>query len=284
MQHPVARLDVPVRWTDLDLQGHVNNTLVAEYLQEARAGLLEAGRNAHLVNGGVLVVGHVVEYLRPILFSGQPLVADVGVFGVGASRFHAMYELLQGGELCARATTALCPFDFATQRPRRLTADERAWFLEVADERPPVRDLRVPALEGRGHVHPFTVRWGDIDRYGHVNNVRHFDYVQEARISATTDADPTMRRDGGDVRWVVARQDVDYLTQISHRPQPYAVHTAVAALGRSSYTLAAEIVDPLDDGRVLARARTVQVCTDATGVKQELPQSTREALGSLLVS
>lgn len=39
MERPVATLDVPIRWTDLDLQGHVNNTLVAEYLQEARTGL-----------------------------------------------------------------------------------------------------------------------------------------------------------------------------------------------------------------------------------------------------
>ena len=43
MERPVATLDVPIRWTDLDLQGHVNNTLVAEYLQEARTGL--AGSN-----------------------------------------------------------------------------------------------------------------------------------------------------------------------------------------------------------------------------------------------
>ncbi|SJN45769.1 acyl-CoA thioesterase [Luteococcus japonicus] len=284
MDRAVVTLDVPVRWTDLDLQGHVNNTLVAEYLQEARTALMEAGPNSHMVSGGIVVVGHSVEYLRSIGFGEQPLVAQVGVFGVGASRFNAKYELWQGGELCARATTALCPFDFDAQRPRRLTVGERAWFVEVAGEAPESRPLSVPALEGRGHVHPFQVRWGDVDRYGHVNNVRHFDYVQEARIAATTSADPSMRRDGGQVRWVVARQDVDYVGQISHRMQPYAVHTTIAGLGRTSYTLAAEIVDPLADGQVLARARTVQVCTDASGVKRELPQSTREALGRMLVS
>lgn len=284
MDRPVATLDVPVRWTDLDLQGHVNNTLVAEYLQEARTALMEAGPNAHMVSGGIVVVGHSVEYLRSIVFGDAPLVAQVGVFGVGASRFNAKYELWQDGALCARATTALCPFDFTAQRPRRLTADERDWFVEVAGEAPEKRPLSVPHLEGRGHVHSFQVRWGDVDRYGHVNNVRHFDYVQEARIAATTSADPSMRRDGGDLRWVVARQDVDYLAQISHRMEPYAVHTAVTAVGNTSYTLAAEIVDPLADGHVLARARTVQVCTDASGAKRQLPDSTRDALSGLLVS
>lgn len=283
MENPVATLEVPIRWVDLDLQGHVNNSLVAEYLQEARTGLLQAGPNRHLIGGGVLVAGHVVEYLRPILFEAGPLTADVGVFGVGASRFHAKYELVQDGKVCARASTRLCPFDFDQQRPRRLTDAERAWFVEVAGEAPQTRPLDVPRLEGRGHVHEFTVRWGDIDRYGHVNNVRHFDYVQEARIAATTSADPSMSRDGGAVRWVVARQDVDYLSQIDHRAEPYQVLTAVARIGTTSYTLAAEIVDPLAGGKVLARARTVQVCTDAEGAKRELPASTREALSQLLV-
>ncbi|MEL4356986.1 MULTISPECIES: acyl-CoA thioesterase [unclassified Luteococcus] len=284
MQHPVATLEVPIRWTDLDLQGHVNNTLVAEYLQEARTALLAGGPNAHMLGGGILVAGHSVEYRRSIHFGAGPLLAEVGVYGVGASLFHARYELLQEGQICARASTRLCPFDFERQAPRRLTDQERGWFREVADEAPEMRPLTAPALEGRGHVHEFLVRWGDVDRYGHVNNVRHFDYVQEARIAATTAADPGMSRDGGEVRWVVARQDVDYLHQISHRMEPYAVHTAVTAIGRTSYTLAAEIVDPQADGQVLARARTVQVCTDAAGAKRELPDSTREGLGSLLVS
>ncbi len=283
MERPVATLDVPIRWTDLDLQGHVNNTLVAEYLQEARTGLLAAGPNAHLIGGGVLIAGHVVEYRRSIHFDERPLMAEVGVFGVGASRFSAYYELFQGGELCSRATSLMCPFDFEKQSPRRLTDDERAYFLEVAQPMPEFRALQVPRLGGRGHVHPFLVRWGDIDRYGHVNNVRHFDYVQEARIQATASVAPSMARDGGDLRWVVARQDVDYLAQISHRAEPYAVLTAVASIGRTSYTLAAEIVDPLADGKVLARARTVQVCTNPDGTPRELPQDTRDALSTLLV-
>ncbi|MGO4956110.1 acyl-CoA thioesterase [Luteococcus sp. Sow4_B9] len=284
MQHPVTTLDVPIRWTDLDLQGHVNNSLVVEYLQEARSGLMSAGPNRHLVSSGVVVVGHVVEYVRPILFSETPLRAEVGVYDVGAARFHVQYELFQEGQLCARASSTLCPFDFEANRPRRLTAAERDWFVQVAGPAPEQRELAVPALQGRGHVHPFTVRWGDVDRYGHVNNVRHFDYLQVARIAATTAADSSMARDGGQTRWVVARQDVDYVGQISHRPEPYAVHTAVARVGTTSYTLAAEIVDPLAGGEVLARARTVQVCTDRDGKKKELPASTREALTGLLIS
>ncbi len=31
--------------------------------------------------------------------------------------------------------------------------------------------------------YPMLVRWSDIDSYDHVNNVRYFDYFQEARIA-----------------------------------------------------------------------------------------------------
>lgn len=283
MGFPTTVVDVPLRWVDLDLQGHVNNSMAVEYMQEARAGLMVDTPVEHLIGGGVVVVGHQVAYRRAIGFSREPLQVAIGITHVGASRFDLAYELVQDGQLCVSATSRMCPFDFSTQRPRRLTADERAWFSSQAGPREPMPPLVAPALEGRGHVHPVQVRWGDLDRYGHVNNVRYFDYAQEARIDATTSVDPTMARDGGQTRWVVARQDIDHLAQIDHRPEPFAVHTAVTGLGRTSIRLAAEIVDPLD-GSVLCRVRTVQVCTDPQGTKRELPETSREALGRLLVS
>jgi acyl-CoA thioester hydrolase len=36
------------------------------------------------------------------------------------------------------------------------------------------------------------MRWGDLDAYGHVNNVRFFDYFQEARIIWLTRAQVRM--------------------------------------------------------------------------------------------
>ena len=54
---------VPIRWVDLDAQGHVNNALVADYLQEARVAFLLSGSNAHLLGTSTVVVAHQVEFL-----------------------------------------------------------------------------------------------------------------------------------------------------------------------------------------------------------------------------
>ncbi|HSN43444.1 MAG TPA: thioesterase family protein [Propionibacteriaceae bacterium] len=278
----------PIRWGDMDAQGHVNNSLYVDYLQEARAQFLLEGPNHHMLGGGVVVVGHQVEYVRPISYTEQPMVIDLFVSEVGAARFVIGYELHHDGELCARARTVLCPFDFSTGAPRRMTREERGHFLTLRGELPPLRHLTSPALEGRGHHHPLQVRWSDLDSYGHVNNIRYFDYVQEARIAMTTEADPHTARlgmssDAPQYMWLVARQDVDYVVQMDYRLEAYDVVTAPVSLGTSSAVIACEITDPLDGGRVLAKARTVLVCADPTGRPMALPDATRLAMEPLLV-
>lgn len=280
-------IDVPLRWGDMDAQGHVNNALVVDYLQEARAGFLRGGANAHLLGGGVIVTAQQVEYLRPIEFAADPVQVGIGVKHVGASRFEVAYLVEQDGQPCARAVTTLCPFDFEAQRPRRLTEQERAWFTSQLVEADEPRALSAPHLLGRGNAVDQFVRWSDLDAYGHVNNVKFFDYVQEARVAVTTALDPSTRR-GGEMLWLVVRQDVDYLGQMDARQEPYSTRVAPSALGGSSVTFVTEIVDPLaldakQRPRVMARARTVLVCADGQGKPQQLPEHTRATFSAALV-
>ena len=288
MTEPLV-IDVPLRWGDMDAQGHVNNAGVAEYLQEARVDFLLLGENAHLLGGGIVVVGHEVVYKRPIVFSAEPVRVSIAPCQVGASRFVVGYELHHRGELCAVARTTLCPFDFAAGRPRRLTAEERSWFAGRLVPGPEMPQLSAPALRGRGLPTDLRVRWSDVDSYGHVNNVRYFDFIQEARIRATTALDPTTMRAGtpgatADSLWLVARQDVDYVAQIEHRVRPYRVLVAPVRVGTSSVTLTSEIVDPDAEQVVLARGRTVLVHADGAGRPAPLTDATRAALEAALVA
>lgn len=110
------------------------------------------------------------------------------------------------------------------------------------------------------HVYSCRVRWSDVDVFGHVNNVKYFEYVQEARIAFMSGlAEDSLI---GDSTWVVARQDVEYKRPMLFRPEPYEIHTRVRRIGRSSYELGADIVDSLDGGALLSRARTVVVAFD----------------------
>lgn len=248
----------PTRWADLDAQGHVNNATFLDYLQEARVDWLLAGppEMARLLEEGVLVVSHQLEYLVPVTFGERPLTVELWPEAVGASRFAIAYEVWDGDVLAARARTAATPFDLAANRLRRLTDVERTAFAGAVEPTEPLRALaRIPVAEP-AHHYRLAVRWSDLDSYGHVNNVKFYDYVQEARIAVMH---PALDWQPEDV-WVVARQDLEYRRPLDFRREPYQVRTSVTALGNRSFTLAADIRDP-GTGELYATARTVAVGT-----------------------
>jgi acyl-CoA thioester hydrolase len=239
----------------MDAQGHINNAFYLDYLQEARVDFLLTGPSvmSDLLATGVLVVSHQVEYLRPLEFSLEPLTVELWIDSVGASRFVVGYDL-HTDVLVARARTAAVPYDLAGSGLRRLRPDERAVFLAAREASPPLRSVAKGPLDDHAHRFPLRVRWSDLDSYGHVNNVKFFDYVQEARIALMGE---TVGWSGGEV-WVVVRQDLEYLRPLDFRLEPYVVRTAVSAIGTRSFTLAVQLEDP-ETATVYAAARTVVV-------------------------
>jgi acyl-CoA thioester hydrolase len=244
-----------VRWGDLDAQGHVNNGFYVDYLQEARVHFLLHGpaEARELLDFGVLVVSHQVEYLRPV-GAVDAVSVRLWVDAVGGSRFVIGYDLLDGEELAARARTALVPYDLAENRLRRLTAGERDFLGGHLAPAEPLRALAAGEADRGAFRVPLVVRWSDLDSYGHVNNVKFYDYVQQARIALINE---TVHWSPETV-WMVARQDVQYRAPLDFRLEPYEVATWVTAVGTRSFTLAAEICDP-GSGRVYATAGTVAV-------------------------
>ncbi|QNN53416.1 acyl-CoA thioesterase [Nocardioides mesophilus] len=122
------------------------------------------------------------------------------------------------------------------------------------------------------HAYLCHVRFSDVDVYGHVNNVKYFEYYQEARLAFLTDLggdDGSVVSTGG---LVVARLDVDYKRPILFRPEPYVVRTWVEGIGRSSFVLIAEIHD---EETLLSRSRAVMVAFDPA-VQRSRPLEDKE--------
>ena len=82
-----------------------------------------------------------------------------------------------------------------------------------------------------GGRYPLHVRFSDVDVYGHVNNVKYFEYFQEARIQLMV----AQGRELGDgYHLVVAQTDVDYKLPILFRHEPYDCRTWVSRIGSTS--------------------------------------------------
>ena len=100
-------LGVPLRWVDLDTQGHVNNAVVADYLQEARVAFLLSGDNAHMLGTSSIVAGHQIEFLRPIGYATEPVEVALSVGKVGAATVSIGYEVRHLGTPVARARSPM---------------------------------------------------------------------------------------------------------------------------------------------------------------------------------
>lgn len=122
----------PLRWGDMDAFGHVNNVSYLSYLEEARTAMLftdEAAEAMPLLQRGVVVARHEIDYRRPLDWRPEPIDIHVWVSEMRPAAFTLRYELFDSETLVAQALTVCVPFDLKSAKPRRLEQGE--WeFLE----------------------------------------------------------------------------------------------------------------------------------------------------------
>ena len=264
-----------LRWADLDQLGHVNNVIYVDYLQEARVDMLLThapdSRSDDLAEGAV-VVRHEVQYAAPLTLRPGPVKIESWVTEIRAASFTMAYEIFdetpEGRLVYLRATTVLTPYVFKTERPRRITPDEHdslQRFLEPVPRQP--REKPGPPRPGEHRHYPLQVRFSDVDVYGHVNNVKYFEYFQEARICYLRQL--LEQAPGLDyVPLVVAQIEVDYKVPILFRPEPYDAWTWVSQVGSSSFVLESEI---RNGETLLSRCRVVAVTFDPQAQRSVRP-------------
>lgn len=276
---------IPQRCTDLSPGNQVDHTVLIDYLQETRTEFLLGAPEPmrSMLGGGVFVTGHQVAYLAPIGYSEDGVTAEVWVDQVGGARFSLSYRLSDRSGAVAEARTFLAPFDLTAGALRRLTAEEREQLSATLADPVPIEPLgRVRAEDLAAAVEtPCRVRWADLDSYRHVNNVRYFDYLSQARLQLLGALGGIGDTAGAPATepWTVVRQDIDYRIPLDFRLQPYRVRTAVAGIGDASVDFVADIVDPLEEApRSFATARTVLLHAGVDGEPEPIPDATRARL------
>lgn len=117
------RCSLEVRWADSDRLGHVNNTKVVEYMQEARVKFLRE----HFDERGAIVVRKMdVEFLLPIKDESGPIDVELTVLHVGTTSFSLRHTIRdRNGVACAFGDAVLVGFDPVTDTAQPLTAQHR---------------------------------------------------------------------------------------------------------------------------------------------------------------
>lgn len=118
-------------------------------------------------------------------------------------------------------------------------------------------------------VVPITVRWADLDAYGHVNNAAMLHLLEEARVAVFWHGRHLPEDHAGpprptDTATFVAHQEIEYLAPLGYPTEPIPVSLWISKLGGASVEVCYEV--PTLDGGTAARARTTIVMMDtATG-------------------
>jgi acyl-CoA thioester hydrolase len=110
---------IPLRYTDLDTLGHVNNVASAAYIEEARCQLISpvvtAANQGHLE---ILIARVVIEYLAEVNYPGTVEIGTI-VTRIGAKSFNLAHAIFVEGAAVPSTTaeTACVWFDLT----RRVT-------------------------------------------------------------------------------------------------------------------------------------------------------------------
>jgi acyl-CoA thioester hydrolase len=125
------------------------------------------------------------------------------------------------------------------------------------------------------YIHPITVRYGDLDPQGHVNNAAYLTYLESARLGYYARAG--IWQPGTRTGMVVARIEIDYLASITYG-QAVQVGLRLDRLGEKSLTFALQL-ETAPDQQPLARGRSIMVAYDnAKQTSQPVPPDWREKL------
>jgi acyl-CoA thioester hydrolase len=124
------RIPVQLRWRDMDMLGHLNQSVYHELLEEGRAAVIwelmrrAGGNHAH----GAYVLAHVdLDYHTEVRKDHGQVEIVVRVAQVGTSSFRLRHELmLPDGTIAASGETVMVAWDPARRGKRPLTEHELA--------------------------------------------------------------------------------------------------------------------------------------------------------------
>jgi acyl-CoA thioester hydrolase len=120
---------IPIRWGDMDVMGHVNNTVFFRYMEQARISWFEALGHRSLPGGdGPVVINASCTFLKQLEYPGT---VEVRLYAgkPGRSSFETWYEMLPSYEpdtVYAEAQAKVVWVDFAAGKSMPLPDRFRA--------------------------------------------------------------------------------------------------------------------------------------------------------------
>ncbi|WP_367138481.1 MULTISPECIES: acyl-CoA thioesterase [Streptomyces] len=120
--------ECPIRWSDMDANGHVNNAVYARYLEETRVNMfadLVPSDPQERLQRNFVVSEQTMKFLQPLVYRTEPVAIVARVTGMKAVSFSLECEIQDDQATYLKASTLMAAYDSTQGRVRRLTGAER---------------------------------------------------------------------------------------------------------------------------------------------------------------
>ena len=127
----------PLRWSDMDAYQHVNNVQFLRLLEDARVDLLFTngpGPRVRTPEEAIIVVRNEIDYLAPLIYRPEPVLVETWTQEIRSAWFTLGYVIRDDDRVYAKASTRLACYDLVRNRPRRVSAEQRAYLEKFVEE------------------------------------------------------------------------------------------------------------------------------------------------------
>lgn len=127
------RTDLEMRFTDLDMMGHVNNAVYFTYMEIGRTKYWKQAIQWDWKKTGVVIGQASINYLKP-LHLGDKISIYVRTSRIGNTSFDLEYMIVKtvnGQEvICSKGKTVCVVYDYETKSPAAIPDRERSKMIE----------------------------------------------------------------------------------------------------------------------------------------------------------
>jgi len=109
----MSKTKIQIRFSDIDVMGHVNNAIYLHYFEQARMEFFSQfiHKDWDWYKNGLLLAKNEVEYFFPVGLNDE-IYVETNCTKIGNKSFELEYSLFKGDKLCCTGKSTLVCYDY----------------------------------------------------------------------------------------------------------------------------------------------------------------------------
>lgn len=131
----IEPMKIQVRFSDVDMMGHVNNAVYLNYFETARMYYFDKllGRDWDWTSNGIILLRNEVDYVKSVLLQHAPTI-KISVEKIGGKSFVLSYELKVDDVVYTRGKSTMVCFNYKQHASVQIPAVLRSKLEELIVE------------------------------------------------------------------------------------------------------------------------------------------------------